>query len=250
MYPASEAQITAPEVESLITLCVKSLEGADQLTRRSLSRLVGHLLALTQQRTTVVPVEAPKKPRKRDTKAGDAAEEEDDPPVAKVNPEDLKSMLTPVEMLQQLSAQYNKATSTRKIRIGIFDFYAAALSQLGVQFVEQHYITIIQHFLADLVTNTRSLSSRYEILLTRRLVGILLRELIGDRMLSEQAQIIAIQDLSSTYLRKWPALMPGQVAPLSQVLTIVLKEVGGLLEQLGNAPPPVQVCARLSRTIN
>lgn len=219
---------------------MKSLDGADQLTRRSLSRLVGHFLALTQQRL-VVAVPEQKKAKKKDPKAGEEEEDDDPPPVVKMDPEDVKTILTPVEMLHLLSTPYNKPNATRKARIGIFDFYAATLTKLGSQFVERNYTTVVQHFMTDLVSHARSLSSRYEVLLARRLIGLLLRELIGDRLLSEQAQITAIQELSSTYLRKWPALMPGQVAPPSQVLTIALKEVGGLLEQLGNAPPPVQV---------
>ena len=70
---------------------------------------------------------------------------------------------------------------------------------------------------------------------------ILLRDLIGIRLLSEQGQIGAIQELSNSYLKKWPALMPGHIAPNPLTLVVVLKEVAGLLQQLGNAPPPVQV---------
>ncbi|KAL4255220.1 hypothetical protein AB1N83_012549 [Pleurotus pulmonarius] len=35
-------------------------------------------------------------------------------------------------------------------------------------------------------------------------------------------------------------MMPGQVAPSSAMLVVALREVAGLLQQLGNAPPPVQ----------
>jgi len=59
--------------------------------------------------------------------------------------------------------------------------------------------------------------------------------------LSEQGQISAIQELANTYLKRWPAMMPGQMAPSSLALVVILKEVAGLLQQLGNAPPPVQV---------
>ena len=75
----------------------------------------------------------------------------------------------------------------------------------------------------------------------RTLVGLLLRDLVGVRMLGEQAQISAIQELSKAYLKRWPAMMPGQTAPNPLVLTIALREVAGLLQQLGNAPSTVQV---------
>ena len=75
----------------------------------------------------------------------------------------------------------------------------------------------------------------------RSLVHVLLRDLIGVRMLSEQYQITAIQEFSSAYLKRWPAMMPGQTAPSGLVLVVALREVAGLLQQLGNAPPAVQV---------
>jgi hypothetical protein len=48
-------------------------------------------------------------------------------------------------------------------------------------------------------------------------------------MLSEQGQISAIQELANAYLKRWPAMMPGQVAP--SVLVFTLREVAGLLQQ-------------------
>ncbi len=109
-------------------------------------------------------------------------------------------------------------------------------------FVETNFSLLVAHLLNDIVSSPRISSSRYEMLLVRSLVGILLRDLIGVRMLSEQAQISAIQELAGSYLKRWPAMMPDQSAPAPNVLVIVLREVAGLLQQLGNAPPPVQVC--------
>lgn len=76
-------------------------------------------------------------------------------------------------------------------------------------------------------------------LLIRTLVGIILRDLIGVRMLGEQGQIGAIRELSTAYIKRWPAVMPGQTAPTSSAL-VVLREVVRLLKQLGNTPPPGQ----------
>ena len=146
-------------------------------------------------------------------------------------------MLTVNDMLSLLSVQFHKFHGSRKTRIGIFDFYAAVLTKLGASFVESHYSLIILH-LMEIVLNPRSGNSRYDTLLVRSLVGILLWDLIGVRMLSEQGQIFsAIQELANAYLKRWPAMMPGQVAPPTSVLVFTLREVAGLLRQLGNAPP-------------
>ncbi|KAF5360972.1 hypothetical protein D9756_004480 [Leucocoprinus leucothites] len=47
------------KVEAILNLCVKSLDTADQLTRRTLTQLIGHLLASTQvERAVPVPKQA------------------------------------------------------------------------------------------------------------------------------------------------------------------------------------------------
>lgn len=227
--------MTVSDVDAIVSLCTKSLESADQVTRHSLSQLVGNVLASTQiERTSSTSDSTPK------GKNGQGGGDGDSSSPTHAASEQTKTMLTPAEMFAQLSAQFNKANLSRKTRIGIFDFYAVLLSKLDSSFVETHYALIATHLMNEIISSPRN-STRYETLLARHLVGILLRDLIGVRVLSEQGQIGAIQELSNSYLKRWPAMMPGQVAPSSSVLVIVLREVAGLLQQLGNAPPPVQV---------
>ncbi|KAH9922323.1 clathrin-coated vesicle protein [Epithele typhae] len=167
-------------------------------------------------------------------------EDEDDIPGAHASAEESKPIMTPTEMLQQLSAHFNKPQATRRTRVGIFDCYAALLSLLGSSFVETNYSLVVTHLMNEIVTNPRNTGSRYEILFVRSLIEIILRDLIGVRLFSEQAQIAAIQELANTYLKRWPALMPGSSAPNQLCLVIALREVSGLVQQLGNAPTLVQ----------
>ncbi|KAJ7679358.1 hypothetical protein DFH06DRAFT_1316287 [Mycena polygramma] len=62
---------------------------------------------------------------------------------------------------------------------------------------------------------------------------------------AEEGQIAAIRELASVYLRRWPAMMLGLVAPGE---SRPLREAAGVLQQLGDSPPPVQdtVAARIS----
>lgn len=228
-----EDSVTLADVDSIMNICVKSLENSDQVTTQALAQLAGHLLAATQVERIVAVSEQSQKGRK----------EQEDPDVstpAHIAAENTKVLLTPGDMLSQLSAQFNKAHS-RKTRAGIFMFYVALLAKLGQPFVEANYSLVVGHLMTEIVSNFKNGITRYDKLFIRKLVGALLRELIAVRMLTEQGQIVAIQELSSSYLKRWPALMPGQVAPTSAILTIALEEVAGLLQQLGNAPPPVQV---------
>ncbi|KIK61652.1 hypothetical protein GYMLUDRAFT_73165 [Collybiopsis luxurians FD-317 M1] len=236
LFSGSDGRIlTSSDVDSILGLVVKSLDGADQVTRQSLARLTGHLLASTQiERAVPVPEVAQK--NKKDTDTNDERASSPVQAAAEVT----KPMLTPAEMFNHLSAHFNKSSSSRKVRIGLFDCYVALLNSLGATFVENSYALIVSHFITEIVSSPRNNTSRYEVLLIRTLVGIILRDLIGVRMLSEQGQIGAIRELSTSYIKRWPAMMPGQTAPSSAVLVVVLREVAGLLQQLGNAPPPVQ----------
>ncbi|KAF8841000.1 clathrin-coated vesicle protein [Paxillus ammoniavirescens] len=228
-----EESVTLADVESVVGVCVKTLEGSDQLTRQSIAQLVGHMLATTQVPRVVLAAEIPPKNKKEQ-------EDNDATNPAYVVSENMKPLLTPAEMLLQLSTHFNRPQLSRKVRAGIFDFYVALLTKLGVVFAETNYALIVNHLMSELVSNPKNSATRYDKLFIQKLVGALLRDLIATRMLSEQGQIAAIQELSSSYVKRWPALMPGQVAPNSTVLTIVLKEIAELLHQLGNAPPPVQ----------
>ncbi|KAF8523823.1 ARM repeat-containing protein [Gautieria morchelliformis] len=237
MYPANDGNRTVADVESVVTLCTKSLDGADQLTRHSLARLAGHILASTQVQKAPPPPDASKKGGNKKDQDGDEQDESPIPPPSNGAP----TTILPVEnMLLQLSSQFNKTTSTRKMRIGIISFYATLFTTLGSAFVESNYPLIVRNLMYEVVQTPRSSLTRYEKLLVRKLVEVLLRDLIGTRMLSEPGQIGAIRELSNSYLKKWPALMPGQISPSPLTLVVVLKEIAGLLQQLGNAPPPVQ----------
>jgi hypothetical protein len=228
-----EDSVTLADVESIMNICVKSLENSDQVTTQSLAQLVGHMLAATQMERAIAVTEQSQKGKKEQ-------EDSDISTPAHIAAENTKVLLTPGDMLSQISTQFNKAHS-RKIRAGIFMFYVTLLAKLGPAFVETNYSLLVGHLMTEIVSNPKNGATRYDKLFIRKLVGALLRELIAVRMLTEQGQIAAIQDLSSSYLKRWPALMPGQVAPSSTILTIALEEVAGLLQQLGNAPPPVQV---------
>ncbi|KAF8998676.1 armadillo-type protein [Cyathus striatus] len=167
-----ETTPTLPEIDTLISNSLRSLEQADQLTRLAHANLTGHILASTQiERVIPVPESS--------------SEEGEEVGTAQVQ-EVTKPLCTPQEMLLHLSNLYNR-TLTRKVRVGIFDFYASLFTHLGPR-------------------------SGYDILLTRTLVSIL-------PMLSEQGQISAIKEMANSYLRRWPALMPGQTKCTRESLT-------------------------------
>lgn len=139
----------------------------------------------------------------------------------------MKPLLSPGEMLSQLSARFNKPQLSRKARADVFDFYVALSAELGASFAESNYSFIVNHLMAEVVSNPKNGSMRCDRLFIQKLVGAMLRDLIATRM--------------RTNFYNPRALMPGQTALNPIILTIILKEIVELLRQLGNAPPPVQV---------
>jgi len=232
MYSSNDgAHPTINDVEAILNSCVKSLDTADQLTRHTLAQLVGHILASTQEER-IVSMPEPVQKSKREQ------ENMDDDVMPSSQTEVKKAQATPTEMLLLLSSHFNKQHQSRKIRIGLCDFYASLFTYLGAGWVQANFSLIVGHLMTEIVS--RNSSTRYETLLVRTLVGILLRDLIGVKMLSEQGQINAIQELANNYLKRWPAMMTGQASPSPSTLVVALREVAGLLQQLGDAPPPVQ----------
>ena len=72
MYPNDDGTRPISEIESVVALCIKHLDAADQPTRIALAQLVGHILASTQIERVIPPPEPPK----RSKKAGEENDED------------------------------------------------------------------------------------------------------------------------------------------------------------------------------
>lgn len=245
------------EIDNILTPAFKSLETADFVTRRSLSRLIAGILAATQvEGSAPPPPAAPKK--KNATKEG---EEEDDvypeigaPSAAEAS---TKTLLSPIEMLVQLSAPYNRSSSSNRLRNAIIDVYAELFKNLGSSWVEHYYPELVKHVIDEIgcgaaaglgwigwnaraAERTEPSKARHDALAARKAVAILLSDVVSGQLLSEAGQIVAAREIGTLYLKKWPSLMPTQPPPSKQSLLIALEETSSILRSLGCAPPAVQ----------
>jgi hypothetical protein len=253
MSSTTAAFLTLPDIDNLISPSLRSLETADHVTRRSLSRLIAGLLATTQIEGSATQVPVAKK------KKGE--EEDDDPYPSTGTPgasgTSTKTLLSPTEMLTQLSTPYNRTSSSRRLRNGIIDVYAELFTSLGASWVEHYYAEIARHLIdtigcgqaaglgwtgwnARSAERTEPALARYDALAARKAVAILLRDIISGRLLSEPGQIMAARELGTLYLKKWPSLLPSSPPPSKQSLLIALDETSALLRRLGCAPLAVQ----------
>ncbi|KAG9063326.1 hypothetical protein KI688_004208 [Linnemannia hyalina] len=144
------------------------------------------------------------------------------------------------ELLSHLSTAYNKPNTSREVRAGLSETYAALLIMLGPSIVERHYGTILKHLLTELVSNPKNTGSRFEILTVREHVEYMLRGVIGARLLSESGQIASIRELVGSWLKMWPAVMPGEIEPSEYALISALNETSALLLDLGGAASSIQ----------
>ncbi|GEM12259.1 clathrin-coated vesicle protein [Rhodotorula toruloides] len=256
MSAAVGTYATLTDINEVLLPSFRALEPADFTTRRSLARLISGILASTQVEGSAAPAPAPKK-----KKAGKEEEEEDDgyPEVGAPSTSDAssKTLLSPIEMLAQLSGPYNRSISSRRLRNVIIDVYAELFKTLGSAWVEHHYAEIVKNAIDELGCgmaaglgwigwNARAAEridlnkARYEAVAARKAVGILLGDVVSAQLLSEAGQISALREVGTLYLKNWPSLMPNQPGPSKQALLLALEETTNLLRSLGCAPPAVQ----------
>lgn len=148
------------------------------------------------------------------------------------------------ELLTHLTTAYNKPNTSREVRAGLAETFAALFIMLGPSIVERHYSTILKHLLIELVSNARNTGSRFDILTVREHVEYLLRGVIGARLLSESGQLTSVRELVGSWLKTWPAVMPGDIEPSEYALICALNETSALLLDLGGAASSVQVRER------
>ncbi|KAI8819328.1 armadillo-type protein [Fimicolochytrium jonesii] len=227
------------DYEYLISSATKALDGSNYSVRRAVSLFVALILAQSQQ-------PAPKKDKGKKA-AGTEAE-------AAGTAE--KNILEVDEVLNVLSTLYIKNTS-REVRIGILEAYATTLRRLGTKVVEDNYAQIVKNVLA-LCTNPKLIQTPTEVIFMRQSCDFLLRDTIG-KMLGETAQINAIKELATGWLRRWPAVLGTDVAPSDSALVCVLNEVAALFIDLGPAlageeniviEPLLKLIAHPSRSVN
>ncbi|KAJ3091723.1 hypothetical protein HK102_013667 [Quaeritorhiza haematococci] len=217
------------EYDSLLITILKSLDGSNEVVRRVVSGLIAHILSTSQSAPAPGKATTAKKPAKP-VAAADASGAS-----TAIGSSD-QTILTVDEMLSLLASHFVKTTS-REVRIGIVESYVTLFKTLGIKFVEGQYVVIVKHML-DLAAHAKLTTTRNDLLLMRHLCGFVLREV--GKMISEGAQITALRELSTNWLRKWPAVTSNEVAPSKMVLVCVLNEVAALLIDLGPAAAAAQ----------
>ncbi|KAG0005572.1 hypothetical protein BGZ79_003817 [Entomortierella chlamydospora] len=216
---------TRSELETSIALFIKAMDESTYAIRKSVANLIATLLYSKFQGEENLSMASAQSPTLNAAKQAAGTE---------------AFTLDVIEILTYLSNAYNKPNTSREVRAGISETYAAIFIMLGPSVVERHYGAILKHLLTELASNPRNTGSRFEILSVREHVEYLLRGVIGERLLSESGQIASIRELVGSWLKMWPAVMPADVEPSEYALIGALNETSALLLDLGGAASSIQ----------
>ncbi|KAF9113074.1 hypothetical protein BGX27_002279 [Mortierella sp. AM989] len=216
---------TRSELEASTTLFIKAMDDSTYAIRNSVSTLIATLLYSKFQGEENLTMASATSPTQNSGKQAIGTE---------------AFTLDVNEILAHLSSAYNKPNTSREVRAGISETYAAIFIMLGPSIVERNYGAILKHLLTELVSNPRNTGSRFEILSVREHVEYLLRGVIGERLLSESGQIASIRELVGGWLKMWPAVMPADIEPSEYALVGALNETSALLLDLGGAASSIQ----------
>ncbi|KAJ3352011.1 hypothetical protein HDU83_008405 [Entophlyctis luteolus] len=204
------------EFDAFISPAIKGIEGANSTTRISISKFIGFLVSTSQTKV------------ENSVKAnGNGAGGKNE-----VGGTEDEGVLSLEDMFNLLQGYFVKSTSL-DVRVGIVQFYAEVLRELGLGFIETNYARIVKH-LTMLVGLPKFSVTDADGILHRHLCTYLIRDVLG-KTLSESGQIMALRELESRWLKKWSSLF-GPESPSSKwVLTFILDEISALLIDLGSA---------------
>ncbi|RKF71993.1 Pof6 interactor protein 1 [Golovinomyces cichoracearum] len=139
------------------------------------------------------------------------------------------------EILKQLSTFYIKNTINNNTRAGIALCYLTIFQKLREKSVEALYMKAVDHLINDVLSHTNITSHRYRLLTTRKFVKVILEDVIGASILSDEGQINAATHLINNYLKNFPQVIKEKAEPSKHTLVVALSALASLIRNLGTA---------------
>lgn len=224
----------------------KVLESNTAAARIAASRTLGEVLLRLY--TDSKPTDQPpviRKPKKSNKKQHAGSDEEDS--IQKVDQTPKSSghlSLTLVEVLRVISHHYIKPGTTSKARSNLGLSYKLILERLPEKVLHDGYNEIADHFFEDVLNYPSISMNRLRLLLSRKIINMLLNDLVGSRLLTENGQIHAARYLINDILKKYPKVIQARREPTKHALAASLRALSVLLRQLGPAASVFQDSCR------
>ncbi|XP_059611858.1 HEAT repeat-containing protein 5B isoform X2 [Phlebotomus argentipes] len=217
------------ELESLATLCFRGFEGSNYEVRCSIAKLLGILIAMTQQADkTVANLNTAKV-------------------VRSISLDEALGVLMSgflrggVSFLKGTGEMIKGTTAVnREVRVGVTHAYVVLVQQMGSVWLERNLQKFLTHIL-DLVANPKAASSHVDAVYSRKCINFILRSVVG-KMIGEKVQMSTCKELVQIVAKQMNTIDfnpenakdSNQETLFSQhLLVCALQELGSLVLILG-----------------
>ncbi len=143
--------------------------------------------------------------------------------------------LSLIDMLKTLSTQYVRMSTSNRSRAAIAVCYGNMFRNLGERTVELNYTRIVEHFTVELLGHSNIFNNRYRLLISRRMIEIIIQDIIGKKILGESGQTGSAKALVNDILKNYPQALKEKPEPSKQTLAVSLSALGSLIASLGSA---------------
>ncbi|KAK3333612.1 armadillo-type protein [Cercophora scortea] len=139
------------------------------------------------------------------------------------------------DILKTLTSQYVRMSTTTRARAAIAACYGNVLQGLGEKTVEANYIRIVENLTLELLGHTNIINNRYRLLISRRMIDIIIQDIVGRKILGESGQTAAAKILINDILKNYPQAIKERPEPTKQTLVVALGALSSLIDSLGTA---------------
>uniref|UniRef100_A0A6B0VFZ6 HEAT repeat-containing protein 5A n=2 Tax=Ixodes ricinus TaxID=34613 RepID=A0A6B0VFZ6_IXORI len=214
------------DLETVASICFRAFEGSNYEVRCTVARLLGTLVAITQQASQA--------------QVGKNRLASLDEVLALLASGFLRGG---IGFLKGSAGEMIKGGSSvsREIRVGVTHAYVVLFQRLGGLWLERHLPAVLTHLL-ELVGHPKAVQTHVDAVYSRKCVSFALRSVLG-KMLGDKAQAAACKDLVQVVVRHLnsDAILENnggkegqqEVALSQHILVCALHELGCLVETLG-----------------
>ncbi|KAM0559647.1 hypothetical protein ACHAPJ_004171 [Fusarium lateritium] len=143
--------------------------------------------------------------------------------------------LSLTDILKNLASQYVKSSASNRTRAAIGVCYGKLFRRLGEKLVETNYLKIVESLAIDLLGHSTIVNNRYRLLISRKIVDVVIQDVIGRKILGESGQISAAKSLISNIFKNYPQALAEKPEPSKHTLITTLSAVASLIQSLGSA---------------
>ncbi|SPQ22577.1 d0c8ada3-c6e9-4e92-8361-f6f47e5bd3d1 [Thermothielavioides terrestris] len=143
--------------------------------------------------------------------------------------------LSLADMLKTLSTQYVRMSTSNRSRAAIALCYGSMLRKLGERTVETNYTHIVEHLTVELLGHSNVSNNRYRLLISRRMVEVIVQDIVGKQILGESGQTSAAKALINDIIKNYPQALKEKPEPAKQTLVVSLSALASLITSLGSA---------------